>query len=182
MQLALRQICWPLSHLLGEALGTRATQTHENCWLIAAASLTRTLLCVFSGLLRRTGCKALSHQSELLSPKVCFYGEHCSLWTGIQRFTHVKVFSSSSEEARVTDGDRSSEFTYRGCQLEFISKVLTECVFWQSWWGTTGTTHHTSYTIKFLLLDVFRQKKMWLLCGEKTNLLLRVSKRYLSVI
>lgn len=51
MQLALRQICWPLSHLLGEALGTRATQTHWNCWLIAAASLTRTLLVCLLGII-----------------------------------------------------------------------------------------------------------------------------------
>lgn len=68
------------------------------------------------------------------------------------------VFSSSSEEAGVTDGDRSSEFTYRDCQEECISKVTSLNVHSDSLEGGATATAHLprglSYTfsIKFNFL------------------------------
>lgn len=138
MQLALRQICWPLSHQLSEALGTRGTLdslelltdrfsfAHENSYPPQVLTVC---------LLRIVQVHRL--QSNQPSLKVTFT-KSVFIWrtlpflTGIQRFTHVKLLSSSSEEARITDEDRSSEFTYRGCQLECVSKVMTDCALWQS--------------------------------------------------
>lgn len=114
----------------------------------------RVLTACLLGTIQVYGLQSSQPSLKLTFTKSVFIWRTLPFPTGIQRFTHLKVCSSSSGEARVTDGDRSSEFTSRACQLEWISEVLTEG-------GTMGqpTLALPTLTMKFLLLNIFRQKK-----------------------